>query len=75
MTENDDGEKSAEVVGRYGKEYSRLRRLTSNLDVIQQSVCSFYFEILRESFGKVSALPVNCVKINKTARSRNLNNN
>lgn len=36
MTEND--EKVDEVVGRYGKEYSRLRRLTSNLDVIQQSV-------------------------------------
>jgi len=26
--------------GRYGKEYSRLRRLTSNLDVVQQSVCT-----------------------------------
>lgn len=39
MTENNnDTEKSVEVVGRYGKEYSRLRRLTSNLDVIQQSV-------------------------------------
>lgn len=42
MTEN-DGEKVAEVVGRYGKEYSRLRRLTSNLDVIQQSVGIYLF--------------------------------
>lgn len=48
MTENDDGEKSAEVVGRYGKEYSRLRRLTSNLDVIQQSVRIF---LLHKTLG------------------------
>lgn len=34
------------VDGKYGKEYNRLRRLTSNLDVIQQSVgklCRFVF--------------------------------
>lgn len=49
MTEN-DSEKSAEVVGRYGKEYSRLRRLTSNLDVIQQSV-GIHFEKFSKNFN------------------------